>query len=110
MTYNEIATMIESIGLPFAYYQFERNKPVDPPYIIFWYPGSDDFPADNKNYQHIEELDIELYTEHKDFEAEARIEAALMQAGLFYDRTETFIENEELHRVLYEMEVTINVR
>lgn len=108
MTYNEVKTMIENIGLPFAYYQFERNPAPDPPYIIFWYPGSDDFPADNTNYQRIEELDIELYSARKDFDSEARIERSLNEAGIFYVRSESFIESEQLHRVLYETEVTIN--
>jgi len=109
MTYNEVATMIENIGLPFAYYQFERNPAPELPYIVFWYPQSADFPADNKNYQRIDELDIELYSARKDFDSEAKVEAELMSRGIFFIKTESFIDSEQLHRILYETEVTINV-
>ena len=50
-------------------------------------------------------LDIELYTDIKDPDAEALVENVLDAAGIFYDKTESYIEEENLYEVLYEMEV-----
>ena len=67
-----------------------------------------DFFADNRNYAKIVELDIELYTNEKDFASEERIEAALETAGLTYGKEETTIDSERLYEVIYTCEVYIN--
>ena len=33
MSYEDIATMIESIGLPYAYYQFPEGTGQEPPFV-----------------------------------------------------------------------------
>ena len=38
-------------------------------------------------------------------ELEEQVEAVLDAHGLFYEKTETYIESEKLYEVLYEMEV-----
>ena len=37
MTYKEVATMVGSIGVPFAYYQFPEGTAQDCPFICFFY-------------------------------------------------------------------------
>ena len=56
-------------------------------------------------YYRVDQLDIELYTDKKQPEQEAKLEAVLDEAGLFYNKTERFIQSEQLYEVLYEMEV-----
>ena len=108
MTYDEIASMIESTGLNNAYYQYPEGEAPDLPYILFYYPERDDFQADNKNYAKIPQLNIELYTKEKDFEKEDLIEALLDANDLAYDKEEQYIESEKMYEVLYTMEVIIN--
>lgn len=108
MTYEQIATMIEAVGLPFAYHHFDTDDTPALPFIAFHYPARDDFSADNINYQQIVELNIELYTDNKDFQAEARLEAVLNQYGLFFLKDETYINNERMYQILYTTEVNIN--
>lgn len=110
MTFQEINTMIDSIGLPYAYYQFPDNSGQQPPFICFYFPDNNDLVADNSNYQKIEGLTVELYTDAKDFALEAQVEAALKEAGLVYSRSETPIESERMYLVSYETEVIINAR
>lgn len=107
MTYKEIKTMIESFGLPFAYYQFPDNTPQAPPFIVFYYENSDDLYADNSNYQRVTELTIEFYSDVKDFFYEDLIEDALAAAHLTYRKSEQFIDSERMHETVYEMEVLI---
>ena len=107
MTYREVKTMVESIGLPFAYYQFTNDTAVAPPFICFYFDESDDEPADNMNWAKIRTLYIELYTDEKDFELESTVEAVLAANGQFYTRSETYLDSERMMMVAYEMQVVI---
>lgn len=109
MTYKEIATMIASIGLDYTYDSFPNNIAPTPPYIVFNYPQSNDFGADNKNYVSIDVLNLELYTSEKDFQTEAQVEAVLEQNGIFYEKTETYIRNENLYQITYVCEVITEI-
>lgn len=108
MTYESINTMIESIGVEYAYYQFPEGTAVSPPFICFYYPERDDFYADNSNYAKIERLIIELYTKEKDFDIEAQIEVALTENEIPYVRYESYIDTEQLIMNTFESEVFIN--
>lgn len=108
MTYSDIANIINGIGFPCAYYQFPDGTETAPPFICFFYPERNDFFADDSNYSKIQRVNIELYTDDKDFTAEAAIEAALEAAGLTYAKEETTIESERLYEVIYTCEVIIN--
>lgn len=101
MTYQEINTMIDNLQIPSAYYQFTADTAVPPPFICFFYEGSDDFTADNKNYTKIRPLNIELYTETKDFDLESRVEEMLNNNGFVYEREETPIDSERLYMVVF---------
>ena len=108
MTFKEIATMISSIGLPYAYYEFpEANAVTGPPFVCFYYPHDNDFKADSTNYQKIEHLVVELYTDEKDFAKEAAVEGVLASNGMVWSRSETPIDSEQMHLTVYEMDVVI---
>ena len=108
MTYETIASMIESIGLPYAYYQFPENTSQEPPYVVFFYSDINDLYADETNYQRIATLNIELYTNEKDFDNEAVIENVLATNNLTYYKEENYIDSEHLFQIAYETEVIIN--
>lgn len=108
MTYKEIAAMVESIGLPYAYYQFPEGTGQEPPFVVFFYSNIDDLYADESNYQRIVTLNIELYTREKDFEKEATVEGILQNSGLSYYKEENYIDSEKMYQIAYEMEVIIN--
>ena len=50
-------------------------------------------------------MNLELYTDQKDFKLEKRVEQVLSEAGLYWDKTESFLDEEQMYEVLYEMEV-----
>lgn len=107
MTYEDVAKMVESIGVPFAYYQFPEGTEQACPFVCFYFSGSNDLAADNTNYQRIRPLIIELYTDNKDFTLEATVEAVLNQNGLVYAREEAFIDSEKMNMVTYTTEIII---
>lgn len=108
MTYKEIATMISSMGFPFAYYQFPKNTGQAPPFVLFFYSKSDDVYADDSNYQRIVTLNVELYTSEKDFAKEEVVESVLAENGFSYYKEENYIDTEQMFQIAYEMEVIIN--
>jgi hypothetical protein len=109
MTKSEIATLVESFGFPNAYYQFSEDTAQPPPFVCFYISGSYDFGADNLNYQAIRELIIELYTDEKDYAAEAVIETALQTAGIFYQTEETYIDSEQMYAVLFRATILFEI-
>lgn len=108
MTLAQVNTLVESIGLPCSYYQFSKDTAKPPPFICWYCPSNDDFLADNTNYSEILNLTIELYTDSKDFDQEAAVEAVLKQNGLVYSRQEEYIDAEKMYLVTFYTEVLIN--
>lgn len=110
MTFKQIKNMIESFGIPYVYHEWNCDVSELPPlpWVAFRYPDINDFYADNKNYQRITALEIELCTEEKDFELEQRIEGILESNGLTYYKVEDYIDSERMFDVKYELEVIIS--
>ena len=105
MTLEDLAGMLEKTGFPFAYDHFAEGESPDPPFICYLLPGSDNFSADGRVYFRISEVRIELYTDRKDSGAEALVETVLDDAGIFYNKSEAWIQSEKLYEVLYSMEL-----
>lgn len=109
MTYEEVVAMAEEAGLPVAYDHFAEGESPDPPFLVFLFPRSDNFMADGKVYQKINELHFELYTDKKQADVEEKVEAVLDLHGICYDKSEVWISEEKLYEVLYSMEVLKHV-
>jgi len=107
MTYKEVATMINSIGIPYAYYQFPDGTGQACPFICFFFSDSNDLAADDTNYQKIRTLNIELYTDNKDFALEETVETVLNSNGLVYDRSESYLDSERMFMVVYTTDILI---
>lgn len=108
MTQDEVKTLLDSVGVPTAYYEFPDDTVTAPPFICFYYGQSDDLYADDSNYARISRLYVELYTDAKDFELESKLETILSQAGITYTKDDQEITSERMHETLYTMEVTNN--
>ena len=105
MTKAEVRALIESIGLPYAYHHFAEGESPRPPFIIYLYPRSNNFSADNMAYAKADNLQIELYTRKRDFAVESEIEERLDGKSLFYNKSEVYISTEGLFEVIYELEM-----
>lgn len=105
MTYKDITDMLEEANLPLAYHHFAEGESPDPPFLIFLFPESDNFGADDKVFQKIDVLHIELYTDKKEPTLEDSLETILDNHNLFYQKSETWIEDERMYEVLYEMRI-----
>ena len=105
---DEIIKILEECGIPFAYDHFAEGHAADPPFICYLIPSSDNFAADGIAYHKVNVVHIELYTDKKDLVVEAKLEAVLDSHGIFYERSETWIDSEKLYEVLYSFEMEVN--
>ena len=108
MTHKEVIKMMKEMKLPFAYDHFVEGESPKPPFLVFLYPGSKNFAADGKVFFKVNKLNIELYTDLKDVKLEAKVEAVLDEHGIFYEKSEVWIESENLYEVLYQFELEVN--
>lgn len=102
---DKLLEIIKAMGIPFAYDHFAEGEAVDPPFICYLLPDSDNFAADGRVYFKANEVHIELYTDTKDLSVEQKVEAVLDEHGIYYDRSEVWIESEKLYEVLYTFEM-----
>ena len=98
---KKLAEIIKEIDIAFAYDHFAEGESPKPPFICYLFPGSNNFSADGKVYFKANDVHIELYTDYKDLLVEQKVEAALDKYGIFYNKTETWIDSEKLYEVLY---------
>lgn len=101
---DKLLELMAEIDIPSAYDHFAEGESPDPPFITYLLPGSDNFAADGKVYFRITEVHIELYTDEKNPEVEVLVETVLDAHGIFYDKTEVWIDSEKLYEVLYSFE------
>ena len=101
---EELLQILNEMQIPFAYHHFAEGESPEPPFICYLLPGSNNFSADGKVYYKINEVHIELYTDLKDLAVEQQLEEVLDEHGIFYNKSETWIESEKLYEVLYTFE------
>ena len=102
---DNLLEIIKAMGIPYAYDHFAEGEAVAPPFLCYLLPESDNFSADGIAYFKANVVHIELYTDFKDLLVEQKVEAVLDEHGIFYDRSEVWIESEKLYEVLYTFEM-----
>ncbi len=103
MTLEELKTILDQSGIPFAYHHWETKK--EPPYGVYLLVYDNQFYADGELYYWTGHYQIELYTKQKDPKTEGKVERALSEAGIPFDKSETYLDSEKLYEILYEIEV-----
>jgi hypothetical protein len=109
MTPSEVKIMVEELGIPSTYYQFADNTDLAPPFVCYFFTPSNDLSADNINYVRIEKLNIELYTDVKDFALEKQLEQILAEHEIFFAKEETNIDSERMHETIYTSDIILEV-
>ena len=104
---DELLKMLGEMQIPFAYDHFAEGESPDPPFLCYLLPGSNNFSADGRVYYKISEVHIEVYTDLKDLSVEAAVDAVLDEHGIFYNKSEIWIDSEKLYEVLYTFEMEV---
>lgn len=105
MTIENLVETLQELKIPFAYDHFAEGESPEPPFICYLIPGSNNFAADGMVYFKLNEVRIEMYTDFKDIALESRVEDVLDRHGIFYNKSETWIQSEKLYEVMYAFEM-----
>ncbi len=107
MIISELCTLLETTGLPVVYHSFKASKMEVqiPPYIVYFATKSNNSAADNKVYYKRNAYTAELYTDTKNTTIEQKLEDAFDRASIFYEKTETYLDTEEMYQISYEIEI-----
>lgn len=109
MTPSEVKSMVEELGIPSAYYEFADNTGIAPPFVCYFFTSANDMSADNINYCRIERLNIELYTDVKDFALEKTLEQVLIANEIFFAKDEANLDSERMHVTVYQSDIILEV-
>lgn len=104
MDINGIYTVI-SAKFSAAYWAFPENDAPEMPFVTIFEEGTDNFGADNKVYHVRKLISVELYTRTKSPDDEATLEGIFNENDLFWNKTETHLDDENAYEVLYTLEV-----
>ena len=104
MTLDELYTILSKV-LPTTYLAWPEGEAPSLPWIAIVQTGTDNFGADGIAYGIINDIDVELYTKTKDPVTEGLVEKALTDTGVFWQKTETYIEAEKCLEIIYSLEV-----
>lgn len=107
MTRQQIKTMLDSYGLPYAYHHFAEGEAPSLPFVVYYFPDSNNFAADDTVYHKALDLNIELYSKKRDLDKEWQLEDELYLYDLFWQKHEVYIESEKMYMVRYEMEAVV---
>ena len=104
MTLEELYLILSAV-YPTAYWSFPVGKAPQGNYITYFERESDNFAADNKVYHHRKRISVELLTKTKDPTAEATLESAFDSHEIYWEKTETHLDDEDMFEVIYDLEV-----
>ena len=106
---DKIISLLNEIGIPFAYSHFAEGESPEPPFLCYLLPRSDNFSADGAVYHKLSVVHFEVYTDKKDRALENRVEDVLDKNNIFYNKSEVWINSEKLYEVIYSFELEVKV-
>ena len=108
MTLAELKVALSSINgfdKKVAYRAFPVGAAPELPFICYLDVNTDNFIADNEVYAVIYGIDVELYTQFKDQESEAKVEACLSDLGIVWQKADEYISDESMYEVIYSFNI-----
>jgi hypothetical protein len=112
LTQQGLYTLLSSTGIATCYQSWKASGITETtelpalPWICYLFVDNDGTEAaDNKVHQKVNNYLVELYTNKKDIASEELLEDALDSASIFYNKAETYIEDQALFEVAYSIQI-----
>lgn len=103
MTYEDLIALLNTTGIPFACHHWE--DPPKSPYGVYFDDHSENFAADDIAYHKILHMFLELYITQRDPSVEGRLEKALDDAEIYWDKDAEWVTHLRMFQISYEIEV-----
>lgn len=101
MTIEEFVKVLQESDLPVTHYQWPVGNVPDLPYLVYTIPQSDGEYADNRTWAEICEIDVELYSEQRNFQLEDRLKEIFNAHELPYTTEFNYIESEQMYQTIF---------
>lgn len=105
MTLKQLKQILDTTGYPVAYKMFSKQTTPSLPFIVYFETNSDNFKADNRVYQKVSKINIQLYTKAKSELAQKTLEDILDQNDIVYESYEDYLVEEKVFLISYEIEI-----
>lgn len=102
---NNLFNNLKQLGIPVAYHHFVNRTTPTIPYLVYYSEGSEKILADNKIHWKTLDIVVELYNTKKDLKLEEKLENILDEMKLIYDKTETYISDEDIYMISYDFKL-----
>lgn len=103
-SFADIYDILTDTGLPVAYQAFPADDPPDLPFIVYAEAYSVNFAADGIVYEPGRHINVDLLT-RSITEGADEVEEALTGAGIYWERTVEWLDDEKIFDITYEVEV-----
>lgn len=104
MTLTDLKNTLSSISTfqtKVTYRAWPVGKAPKLPFICYLATDTQNFDADNIVYHKIQNVAVELYTAKKDVASEALVEDKFAEAGIVWDKDETYLDDEDCYEIIY---------
>lgn len=101
---TDIYTVLTRSGLSVAYQAFPEDTPPELPFIVYAEAYSVNFAADGIVYEPGSHYNIDLLTADVT-DGPAAVERALTEAGIYWEKTVEWVNDEKIYDITYEVEV-----
>ena len=104
MTLEELKTALDATKLQVSY----SSVPIESatkPYIVYYQTGVRNFAADGVAYYSAKTITITLYSDTRDRTSEGLIETQLTNSGVYWTKTNEFLDDEKIFETIYTIEV-----
>lgn len=108
MELSEVKTLLENItgySGKVVYWAWNEGSAPALPFICYFETGNNNFEADGIVYHSSRQIRIELYTEDKQPNEEAKVESALTEAGIVWTKECEYLDDEKCWMIIYIVEV-----
>lgn len=102
MEIRALKEFLEQLGLPVAITSFYAEENL--PFLVILPDGTESSGSDFAAELRLDNYQIELYTEEKDFDLEEKLEALLDEQGIHFVKHEAYIDEEAMYQCAYEIE------
>lgn len=102
LTIEKLESLLKKYDLKYAFSHFSTQ--IAPPFLIYLNQSSDNFVADNKVYQAIDHIRLELYTRCDTTVQEKNLESFLDKNSVLWNKiSQEWIDDEKIMMTIYEL-------
>lgn len=103
MTLEEMKTLLTGTHIPVSFSSVPLDNDTARPYITFFQDADRNFAADGVVYYSRKVITVRLFTDTRNEDTEATVEAAL--SGMYWSKDIEYLDDQKIYEIQYTVEV-----